>query len=116
MNGITIIEEHFCRQMSLPAVIFGGCTMTVMCISLLSLCGFMVKTLAATKIEKILYWLLSKFTIVACIAFWFFCINAYNTTHIEYTVILDDTVNFNEFYERYEVISENNDEYRIKER
>lgn len=116
MNGITIIEEHLCRQMSLPALILGGCVITLMCIAFLFLCWFLWKTLSDTKIEKILCLLWSTLIIVMCIVFWCSCINTYNTTHIEYTVTIDDTVSFHEFYERYEIISENNGEYRIKER
>ena len=116
MNGITIIEEHFCRQMSLPVLIFGGCVITLMCLGLLYCCWFLWKNFTKTKIEKIACLILSTFIIVMCTVFWCTCINAYNTTHMEYTVTIDDTVNFNEFYERYEVISKNNDEYRIKER
>ena len=116
MNGITIIEEHFCRQISLQGLIISGILITLMFIGLLFCCWLMWKICIRTKGEKIACLICAISIIVACVVFWRFQINTYNTTHMEYTVTIDDTVSFHEFYERYEIISENNGEYRIKER
>lgn len=40
----------------------------------------------------------------------------YNTTHMEYTITIDDSVGFNEFYDKYEVISVDGEKYRVIER
>lgn len=116
MNGITIIEEHLCRQINLQGLIISGCLITLTCIVFLFLCWFMWKICIKTKTAKILCLICSMLIVVMCIVFWRFQINTYNITHMEYTVTIDNTVSFHEFYERYEIISENNGEYRIKER
>lgn len=116
MNGITIIEEHFCRQVSLQELIVLGCLITLLCVGALFVYWFVWKNSVKTKGLKICILTCSMLIVVTCIASWCFQINAYNTTHMEYTVTIDDTVGFNEFHEKYEIVSENDDEYRIKER
>ena len=39
----------------------------------------------------------------------------YKTFHTEYTVMVNDTVGFNEFYNHYDIISQDGDIYRVKE-
>lgn len=48
--------------------------------------------------------------------FWTGVINKFNTTHMEYTVIVDDSVSFNDFHAKYEIISTNGNEYRVAEK
>ena len=40
----------------------------------------------------------------------------YNTFHTEYKVIIDDSVGFNEFTERYKIISNDGDVYTVVEK
>lgn len=54
--------------------------------------------------------------VVLYIAFVGFEIKQYNTTHMEYTITIDDSVGFNEFYDKYEVISVDGEKYRVIER
>lgn len=41
--------------------------------------------------------------------------DAYRTFHTEYTVAVDDTVGFNEFYNHYKIISQDDNTYTVKE-
>jgi hypothetical protein len=50
------------------------------------------------------------------VVFWVFQINNYNKTHIEYTVTIDDSVSFDDFHEKYEIVSVNGNEYRVVEK
>ena len=43
-------------------------------------------------------------------------INGYNKTHMEYTVTVNDNVSFNDFHEKYEIVSVDGEEYRVKEK
>ena len=54
--------------------------------------------------------------VVLYIVFIGFEIKQYNTTHMEYTITIDDSVGFNEFYDKYEVISVDGEKYRVIER
>lgn len=40
----------------------------------------------------------------------------YNTFHTEYEIIIDDSVGFNEFTDRYEIVSQDGDIYTVIER
>ena len=113
MNGINIIAEHFCREINLATLIASGSCITVLVI-----------------VSLIVYWKiyksndsLKKFIIGCSIAIistlcicWYSLVDGYNTTHMEYTITIDDTVGFNEFNEKYEIISINDNEYRVKEK
>lgn len=114
MDGITIIEEHLCRQLSLQRFISIGFFITLLCVGTLFLYRFMWSTSTKTKSDKIVYLTSSTLIIGALIMFWCVQTNTYSTTHMEYTVTVDDTVGFNEFHEKYEIITQNGEEYRVK--
>ena len=40
----------------------------------------------------------------------------YNTFHTEYKITIDDSVSFNEFTDRYEIVSQDSDVYTVIER
>ena len=116
MNGITIIEEHLCRALELPALIFFGIFVTLLIGGVLSLYMTMYKTTAVSKSSKIILIVCSIILIIMYAVFWVVQVNRYNNTHTEYTITIDDSVSFNDFNEKYEVISINGNEYRVVEK
>ena len=112
MGGITILEEHLCRHTSLATVIAVGMTMALAIAAII----FIFKQ--QHKYSKQCY---HELMFMACILVIFitgFCVllKEYRDTHIEYTITVDDTVSFNDFMEKYEIISIDGIEYRVKEK
>ena len=116
MNGITIIEEHLCRAVELPSLIGLGIFITLLFLGSLVLYRFIYKASTKNKGTKITVLCCSVALIISYIVFWATQINNYNKTHMEYTVAVADTVSFNDFHEKYEIISVNGEEYRVKEK
>lgn len=120
MNGITIIEEHLCRAVEIPILIVIGFFVTLLFVGAFAIYILIWKydLLDKKKKEK------NRTDIIICsillviiyAALWAVLINAYNDTHIEYTVAIDDSVSFNDFYAKYEIVSVSGDEYRVVEK
>ena len=116
MNGVTSIEEHLCRVVEMPSLIGIGIFMSLLIIGVLAMYRWMYKNSAKDKRTKILVWCCSTALIVMYIVTWVVQISNYNTTHMEYTVTVDDSVSFNDFHAKYEIVSVNGDEYRVAEK
>ena len=116
MKGITIIEEHLCRTVDTPSLIGLGIFMTLLCGGVIVFFRWLYKSNSTSQSDKKTIWCCSVVLIIVYIALWVSLICNYNTTHIEYTVIIDDSVSFNDFYEKYEIVSVNNDEFRVLEK
>ena len=116
MNGITIIEEHLCRVVELPLLICVGIFITLLFLAVLAMYRYMYKISTESKDTKITAFCCSVALIILYIVFWTFQIHNYNKTHMEYTVIVNDSVSFNDFHEKYEIISIDGNEYRVKEK
>ena len=114
MSGITIVEQHLCRSITLGGLIAIGIFVTLLCIAILVIYKYIYKR--ADKNTKITIRVCSILLIILYIVFLYFQIDGYNTTHIEYTVIIDDSVRFNEFYEKYEILFVNGNKYRVVEK
>ena len=112
MNGVTIIVEHLCRVIGLSDLISVGLIVTAMFVGILMLFRWIYKNDKDTKTSATI----GSIIIVILLALsWIALISQYNTTHLEYTVEVDDTVGFNEFFDRYELVSVDGNEYRVKE-
>ena len=114
MDGVTILNEMSFRGEELWRVV---------CFVILG-----IAAISSMVIDNVKYWhysglatrivgiigtlfvaaLLSVFTIAACMS--------YNTFHTEYKVNIDDSVGFNEFNSRYEIISQDGDIYTVIEK
>ena len=116
MNGVTIVEEHLCRVVERQQLIILGIFVTLLCIGALVLYRFIYKNRCQSKSDKTLTCVCSIAVVVLLAFFWVVQIYNYNNTHFEYTVEVDDAVTFNDFFDRYEIISVDGDRYRVKER
>ena len=116
MDGITIVAEHLCRVIEWGELIGFGIFITLLCIGGLLFYRWGYKHCKSNKANKITIFICSIILVIINICFWIVQINKYNTTHIEYTIIVDDSVSFNDFYEKYEIISINEDRYRVIEK
>lgn len=113
MKGVTIIEEHLCRVVGLPELIGGGLFVTALFIGVLLLYRFIYKH--GDKSIKPVTWLCSTAIVIIYLVFWAVMIPKYNSTHYEYTVEVDDSVSFNEFFDKYEIVSTDGNRYRVKD-
>ena len=115
MDGITIIAEHLCRVIEFRELIGVGIFVTLVICGALFLYRFMYKNDTCETNKKIAI-VCSVLLIAVYIWFWVCQIDRYNTTHMEYTVIVDDSVSFNDFHGRYDIVSINGNEYRVIEK
>lgn len=116
MNGITIVKEHLCRVVEFPALIGIGIFITLLFGGVLLLYRFIYKHSLVDKKGKTTTIVCSILIVVMYVAFWVIQINQYNKTHMEYTVTVDDSVSFNDFHAKYEIVSVNGSEYRVVEK
>lgn len=112
MNGVTIIEEHLCRVVEFGELVGFGIFVTLLTAAALYFYWWVYNH---TESNKMLSVICAVLVVVICIVFWIVQINRYNVTYKEYTVTVDDSVSLNEFLERYEIVSVDGDEYRVKE-
>lgn len=112
MNGVTIVQEHLCRVIELRELIGSGIFVTLVCVAVLY---FYWWAYHHGEDNKRLAIICSVLVIIVYAIFWIAQINRYNITYNEYTVTVDDSVGLNEFLERYEIVSIDGDEYRVKE-
>lgn len=112
MNGVTIIEEHLCRVVEFRELVGFGIFVTLLTAAALY---FYWWAYNHTESNKMLSVICAVLVVVICIVFWIVQINRYNVTYKEYTVTVDNSVGLNEFLERYEIVSVDGDEYRVKE-
>lgn len=115
MNGVTIIEEHFCREAELGWIIAAGIFITLIIGGALLLYRRLYNDSLDKNLKTVA--IICSIALVAMyVVFWTVGINKFNTTHMEYTVVVDDSVSFNDFHAKYEIISANGNEYRVAEK
>ena len=114
MNGVTIVAEHLCRVTELGELITIGIVFTLVSIGGLLFYWWEYKYINHN--HKNIRIVFSIFVIILNIILWMLQINRYNTTHIEYTIIADNSVILNDFYEKYEIVSVNGNEFRVIEK
>lgn len=115
MDGITVLSEHFCRAVELKNlivsfIIFGA---LIVFLWLFYIFGFKSTDDKAVKRTIVVCFVIS---VVVFISFARFQIKQYHTTHTEYTITIDDSVGFHEFYSKYEIVSVDGEEYRVIEK
>jgi hypothetical protein len=115
MTGINIIEEHIYRELDTGSVIItvGLVLLTIMVAVIVNLDVFRGKSTIVKIITLIVSLVLTIFFIGGYVNI---LIESYNKTYVEYTVTIDDTVGFNEFNNKYEIITVNGNEYRVREK
>jgi len=114
MDGITIIEQILYRETE-----FGSLVATIAIITLLVIAGllyfkFMYKEVSG-KIFTNEIKTGSVLIVIAYILAFISLIHSYNTTHMEYIITIDDSVSFNDFFDKYDIVSVDGDRYRVKE-
>ena len=112
MDGITILKETIVHNPTLTDLIIAISAISFIIVIAIGI------VLIHMKYEKRY---LRIIAVSFCIALELFvCIflpyHHVTHTHTEYTVTIDDTVGFNEFMETYEIVSQNGNEYVVKER
>lgn len=117
MNGVTIIEEHLCRVIALVPLLAFGIFFTIICIGGIILNrSYICESRNSNKWNRIIPFTCSIILVILCIGFWALEIIQYNKVHTEYTVTVEDSVSFNDFHAKYEIISIDGDKYRVVEK
>lgn len=119
MDGVTIIAEHvvedYGAECSVSAVCCGAgaLVMLVFLIRWVKDCldiGFSYQDVAVTAVISLMF-------LACCYLCVVFARQAVDdSTHVEYTVTLDESVNYLEFAERYEVLEDEDGIYRVREK
>ena len=115
MDGITILAEHFCRGIELEGLIayflFFGLLIAFVVVFYI----YVIKT-THDEVTRNIALICLAILVVIFVVFSVFEIKDYHTTHMEYTITIDDNVGFNEFYNKYEIISVDGETYRVIEK
>ena len=114
MDGITILSEHFCRGVELSGLIIGGIFITIIVVFGLLYIRYILKDLSGVikNITTLFYVILVALYIHQIWGL----ISSHNTTHTEYTITIDDSVSFNDFFNKYEILKVDGDIYRVIEK
>jgi hypothetical protein len=114
MDGVTILTTHVYRTCELWEVIFSSVLIFLM-LGLFWLLSWILVG-ADTNHSTLIGIILAIVFLAAFLGIEFVIWNDYMTIYTDHIVTIDDTVNFNEFSERYEVISQDGALYTIRER
>ena len=114
VDGVAILTTHVYRTAELWETIFGSVLIFLM-IGLLWLATW-IAIAANSNHETLIGIILAVCWLAAFVGIEFAIWNDYMTIYTDHIVTIDDTVNFNEFSERYEVISQDGALYTIRER
>lgn len=112
MNGVTVIEEIVCHEVSLAETIFSCIFVCVIGALVLTLYASMYKR---TPVLRKLIVVCS--IIIASIIVGVICLqcNKYKETHIEYVIEVTEEASFLELMDKYEIISIDGNRLRVKE-
>ena len=122
MNGVTIMSEILCHERSLTDVLSTGIFASAL--TLLAIFAYwkfiypgFKKSCTHPKdlsIAKAFLAMLSLFFVVLTIIGDISLYRQYHNTHMEYEIVIDDSVSFNEVTSVYDILSRENDIYRVK--
>ena len=117
MNGITIINEQLCRVVSLEELMFFFISATFFCAVGMFLAISSCKELAAER--KLLKFVLIVAMVVLIVIYAVLLVSMiqmHNEMHVEYTIVVEDGITFNDVCENYYVVFANGNEYRVVEK
>ena len=114
MDGVTILSEISCRGADLHQVIAGLCWAVVMSLIIIPLVVDLWRE-KCLLIMKVVLSSIAMFVVSMILLIAIGVCDSYLTFHTEYVVSVNDTVGFNEFYNHYDIISQDGDIYRVKE-
>ena len=112
MNGVVVHAEHTYRGLPVATAVF----IFIIAVLLLALMAWRVVR-AFQKKDKDRWFFSGVAACVTAILF-YVCVLATNdmfTIHTDKIVTIDDTVYFNEFYDNYEIISQDGNLYTVRE-
>lgn len=110
MNGITVVAEYYCSAFEPARVIMAYVVWTIGIVTLFWMSRFIfTDAKERTRARCIMS---VPFAVVAILAA-FESYNSYMNQWTEYDVVVSDSVSYNEFTSKYEVISENEGILRV---
>lgn len=114
MDGVTIISEVIYQEIDLPHMITCIAWMVLAVVFIVYNVSKLWRRVGRYEKLMLVMALILTFSVIAHIGVSTF--NSYNKTHTEYEVIIDNTVGVNEFREFYEIISQDGDIYKVREK
>lgn len=115
MEGVTILTEHLCRPINGGTAIFVGLFAIVLLIGAIFFSREIYRKTTKTWKHKLVFGLGIALIVLIGIAGLTSIYFNYADTHIEYVVTIDDSVGFNEFFDKYEIVSQDGQLYTVKE-
>ena len=120
MKGVTIIAEHVVKNGGDGAWLVVSLLAGIGVLLLLGMFGLFLKECRNSYFDHS-DWAIVLIVPLAVLCFGFMCAGAAknfadDSTHMEYTVKLDERASYLEFTERYEVLEEEDGAYRVRER
>lgn len=114
MNGVTVIEEILCHEVSLATTIAIIIFMSCLCAFGLCMYRWMYKSTSSSGVRKTI--IVCSFLMIGVLIFaWVMSISRYLETHMEYIVEVTDEASYLEFIDKYMVISRDGNQFRVLE-
>ena len=114
MSGVTIISETNTSAPPVVLLILLGISALGVIIATVTIIGALWKCL--TIFGRAFIILLVACFVIIDAGLWAGTLTKDNSKNIQYTVTVDDTVNFNDFMSKYEIIKQQGDTYVVRER
>ena len=115
MDGVTIIQTNVYRACNLTTLLIFIIAMVVVCIILAVAFWMLLSSIKTNMGEKVVVALSVLLMIVFCVAGTSDIIKSYKTTYTRYTVDIDNSVGFNEFFSKYRIIEQKDGHYIVEE-
>lgn len=112
MDGVTILTTHVYREMDLFSSIF--CSILLFIFFVILCVGFCL-LFSDSNHSTLINIFIVLLNLVIYLAIELTVYNNYQTIYTDHIVVIDDSVNFNELTDKYEIISKDGDLYTVRE-
>lgn len=114
MNGVTILSEEIYQEIGLPHMVTCVAWMIFAIVFIIYNISKLWRLVGRYEKLMLVIALILTFSVIAHIGVSTF--GDYSAAHTEYEVIVDDTVGVNEFAKFYEIVSQDGDIYKVREK
>lgn len=116
MDGITVLSSWEYRSGSIGSIITCIVFFGILCIIETLLCRYMFKKEDTKNWQRVFLVIIPIVCVILCVISIKADIDRYNHVIQHYEITIDDSVTFNEFTKKYDIISSENDVYIVKEK
>lgn len=116
MNGVEILKEIPIYENTLCAWLCGFFWVVALACFISSLSSFFYYTRGKDKVDKYSGIITLILAVISSLLFIYGLFPSQKVAYTEYKVTIDDSVSFNEFIEKYEIIDSEGKVYTVKEK